>query len=76
MDDTLHSYGVGMTYAHTDPAVAERIEWLGQANERRLTCLANNDMAGLLALADEYEQRGMKRTAAIIRFEVREREMR
>jgi hypothetical protein len=51
-------------------AVSRRIEWLGKMNDRRILCLANNDMLGLLVLANEYEERGMVNTARQIRMEV------
>ena len=64
--------GSGVTFLDVKlkPAVSRRIEWLGLMNDRRIACLANNDMLGLLQLANEYEERGMLLTAKEIRLEV------
>jgi len=70
MENINSGVGQGMTRAKQSPATLARIEWVIMMNDRYLDCLDRNDIDGLVALALEYDIKGMRRTARAIMLDV------
>ena len=58
-----------VTYKHSG-AIAERIEYLGKLNDRRLIANEANDLDELGRIAAEYESHGMTTTAKELRIAI------
>jgi hypothetical protein len=58
-----------VTYKHSG-AIAERIEYLGKLNDRRLIANNTNDLDELERIAAEYEAHGMTTTAKELRIAI------
>ena len=58
-----------VTYKHNS-AIAERIEWIGRMNDRRLIANEANDTPELERIAAEYEAHRMTATAKELRITI------
>ena len=58
-----------VTYKNSG-ATAERIEWIGRMNDRRLIANEANDIPELERIAAEYQAHGMTTTAQELRIAI------